>query len=87
MGREREVRKTTGNGADDSSYTEILGCSSTRGRTVLRAELGMHPLKTNRDARNLEWQHSVYNVPEKRLPAVVDRAVWEKGTKGRAGIR
>ena len=24
---------------------------------------------------------------EKRLPAIVDRAVWEKKTKGRAGIR
>ena len=24
---------------------------------------------------------------EKRLPAMVDRAVWEKVTKGRAGIR
>ena len=27
------------------------------------------------------------NVPEKRLPAIVDDAVWEKITKGRAGIR
>ena len=26
-------------------------------------------------------------MPEKRLPAIVDRAVWEKITKGRAGIR
>ena len=26
-------------------------------------------------------------MPEKRLPAIVDRAVWEKTTKGRAGIR
>ena len=25
--------------------------------------------------------------PEKRLPAIVDRAVWEKITKGRAGIK
>ena len=26
-------------------------------------------------------------MPEKRLPAIADRAVWEKITKGRAGIR
>ena len=26
-------------------------------------------------------------MPEKRLPAIVYRAVWEKTTKGRAGIR
>ncbi|MEP5375891.1 MAG: hypothetical protein ABJQ14_08885, partial [Hyphomicrobiales bacterium] len=27
---------------------KILRCSSTTSNTVLRAELGMHPLKTNR---------------------------------------
>ena len=26
-------------------------------------------------------------MPEKRLPAIADRAVWEKITKGRAGNR
>ena len=26
-------------------------------------------------------------MPKKRLPAIADRAVWEKGQKGRAGIR
>ena len=26
-------------------------------------------------------------MPEKRLPAIVDKAVWEKITKGRAGTR
>ena len=26
-------------------------------------------------------------MPGKRLPAIVDRAVWEKITKGRGGIR
>ena len=26
-------------------------------------------------------------MPKKRLPAIVDRAVWEKITKRRAGIR
>ena len=55
---------------------------------MLRAELGMYPLKTNRDVRKLKWQYKVNNMPEKkRLPATVDNAVWEKVTKGRAGIR
>ena len=27
------------------------------------------------------------NSPKKRLPAIADRAVWEKVTKGRPGIR
>ena len=32
----------------------ILGCSSTTSNTALRAELGMHPLKTSRDVRKLK---------------------------------
>ena len=51
--------------------------------TVLRAELGMYPLETKRDVRKLKWQYKVSDMPEKRLPAIVDRAVWEKKTKGR----
>ena len=49
----------------------------------------MYPLKTNRDVRKLNWQYKVKNMSEKRLPAIiiVDRAVREKITKGRAGIR
>ena len=47
----------------------------------------MYPLKINRAVRKLKWQHEENNVPEKRLPAIVDRAVWERKTKGRAGIR
>ena len=35
----------------------------------------------------MKWQHKVRNMPKKRLPAIADRAVWEKVTKGRAGIR
>ena len=54
---------------------KILGCSSTTSTTVLRAKRGMYPLKTNRDARKLKWQYKVKNMPEKRLPAIVDRAV------------
>ena len=47
----------------------------------------MYPLETIRDVIKLKWQYKVNNMPEKRLPAIVDRAVWEKITKGRAGIR
>ena len=32
----------------------MLGCSSTTSNTVLRAELRMCPLETNRDARKLK---------------------------------
>ena len=35
----------------------------------------------------LKGQHKVRNMPKKRLPAIADRAVLEKHTKGRAGIR
>ena len=59
----------------------ILGCLSTTNNTVVRAELGMYPLEANRHVRKLEWQYKV-NMPDKRLPAIVDRAVWEKITKG-----
>ena len=47
----------------------------------------MYPFKTDEDARKLKWQNKVKNMPEKRLPAIVDRALWEKITKGRAGTR
>ena len=67
---------------------KILRCSNTMSNTVLRAELGMYPIKTNKDVRKMKRQHKVRNMPEKkRLPAIADRAVWEKITKGRAGIR
>ena len=60
---------------------KVLGCSSTTSNKVLRAELGMYPLKTNRDARKLKWQCKVRNVP--KLSAIADRAVWEKAPTGR----
>ena len=47
----------------------------------------MYPLNTNRDVRKSKWQYKVRKMPEKRLPAIGDRAVWEKPTKERAGIR
>ena len=65
----------------------VLGCSSTTSNTVIRAELGMYPLETNRDARKLKWQYKVRNMPKKRLPAIANRVVREKVTKGRAGLR
>ena len=37
--------------------------------------------------RKLKWPYKVRNMPKKRLPAIADRAVWEKITKERAGIR
>ena len=38
---------------------KVRGYSSTTSNTELRAELGMYPLKTNRDARKLKWQYKV----------------------------
>ena len=35
----------------------------------------------------MKWHYNVRNMPKKRLPAIADRAVWEKVTKGLAGIR
>ena len=65
---------------------KILGGSSTTSNTVLRAELGMYPLQRDRDVRKLKWPCKARNMPEKKLPAVADRAVWEKITTRRAGI-
>ena len=66
---------------------KVLGCSRTTSNIVSKAELGMYPLETNRDVRKLKWQYKVRNMPKKRLSVIADRAVWEKVTKGRAGIR
>ena len=37
--------------------------------------------------KKLRWQYIVKNMQRKRLPALVDRVVWKKVTKGQAGIR
>ena len=66
---------------------KTLRCSNTTSNIVLRALLRMYPLKAIRDVKKMKWQYKVKNMPEKRLPAIVDRAVWEKITKGEAGIR
>ena len=81
MGREREVRKQPET-VQMTAAKNIPGCSSTTSNTVSRAELGMYPLKTYRDERTLNG-NKVKNMPEKRLPVVSDRAVWEKITRGR----
>ena len=35
----------------------------------------------------MKWQYEERNMPKKWLPAIADRAVWEKVTKGGAGTR
>ena len=35
----------------------------------------------------MKWLYKTCNMPENRLPAIVDWAVWEKTTKRRAGTR
>ena len=47
----------------------------------------MYPLQTNIDVRQLTWKYKVKNMPGTRLPTIVDGAVREKITRGRAGIR
>lgn len=37
--------------------------------------------------RKMKRSYTVYNVPEKRLLAILHTAVWERVTKGRAGMR
>ena len=44
---------------------KVLGCSSTTSNTVLRAELEMYPLETNRDVRKLKWQYKARNMPKR----------------------
>ena len=66
---------------------KILGCSKTASDTALRAELGMYSHKSNRGLRKLKWDYRVKNMQRKRLTAIVNRFVWKKRTKGKAGIR
>ena len=64
----------------------ILRCSKTASNnTALRAELGIYSHKTTRDLRKLKWHYIVKNMQRKRLPAIVDRFVWKKMTKGKEG--
>ena len=50
MGRECETRKTV----QTTAAEKVLRGTSTTRNTALRAELGMHPLKTNRDIEKVE---------------------------------
>ena len=62
--------------------------SSTTSNTVLRAELEMYPLETNRDTRKLKWLYKVRRMPKKRFPAIVDRAEGSKRASwNRVGYR
>ena len=45
---------------------------------VLRAELGMYTFFTNRESRELKWYKTMWNMPDLKLPAIADRAVWQK---------
>ena len=46
----------------------------------------MYPLETNRDVRNLKGQYSK-ECARKEAASLADRAIWEKITVGRTGIR
>ena len=50
-----------------TAATKVLGWSSTTSNTVSRAELGVYPLRPNRDAMKLKWQNKVRNVPKKEV--------------------
>ena len=39
------------------------------------------------NVRELKWQRKERKMSRKRLPARADRAVWEKVTEGRVGIK
>ena len=47
----------------------------------------MYPHKTNIGTRKMEWRREARIMPKERLGAMADRAVWQKVTKGGAGIR
>ena len=48
----------------------------------------MYPLKTSTCKRREKVEMAIQrNMSKKRLPAIADRAVWEKVAKGRAGVR
>ena len=52
-GKGTRIRKTAGDTEDDRAKKK-LECSSTTSNAVLRAELVMYPLETNRDVRKLK---------------------------------
>ena len=54
-----------------TAATIVLGCSSTTSITVLRAKLGLYPLKTRRDERKLKWQYKVRSMSKTRLPPLL----------------
>ena len=64
---------------------KTLECSKSTSNTALRADLGMFLLEIN--VRDLRWQLSVKNTQRKRLPEIIESAVWKKTTAGQAGTR
>ena len=53
MGRERKFVKELQT-VQMPTAKNILGCSSTTSNTILRVELGVYPLETNRDVGKLK---------------------------------
>ena len=62
MGRKSKVLVKQLETAKMTAGKKILGCSSTTKNTTLRAELGVYPLRINRDVRKLN-RHD--NIPGK----------------------
>lgn len=50
----------------------------------VESRLRLYVLKTTTDMRKTKWKYSVKSMQRERLPAIVDRGVWEKLTKGQA---
>ena len=90
MARARELRKTAAkNSTDDGQQLKkIPRCSSATRNTRYssKSRTGNVNIHARQDARNLKRQHTARNMLKKRLPAVADRAVRGKATKGGAGI-
>ena len=80
LGGKQEVGGEVGNSADVSGKDDTRMFEHNEQYSI---ESRVGDLRSqNRDMRKLRWQHSVRNMQSKRLPTIVDRAVWKKVTKG-----
>ena len=64
----------------------ILGCRMRTSTAAVRAELGIHSLKTGRDLRKLKWQYRMQQMGDKRLPKIAREAKWGSRKKGRKPV-
>ena len=80
LGGKQEVGGKVGNTADVSGKGDTRMFENNEQYSI-EGRVGNVRSK-NRDMRKLRWQHSVRNMQSKILPAIVDRAVWKKVTKG-----